>query len=389
MRILILSTTDLRKAAHSRPHQFVEYLSKRHEITAICINAWWLIGRRKNNLYNHEFNENVRIVYLTERKKSPALQEITSSIRFSYFMDSKYCNFDVYIDFDSIFSGYFLAKKIKQKRIPIVFDIDDDIPEMIKTSMNVPFPLKHIGGFVGKFFLEKNVRIADKITYTLGSLRDSYNIPQIKSKFIPNGVDIQMFRSYPSEQLREILGINQDLVIGYVGVLREWVDLEPVFSAIRTLDIPLKLVIVGEEGRFKENEDLVKEYGISEKVLFVGTVPYSQVPKYISIMDICLIPFKISPVTEHALPLKLFEYMACEKPVISTPLSGIKNTAGNLLFYASNAEDLKRIILELYHNDYLRFKFGKRGRKFVEENYSWDKICHDFEKVLIETVRNG
>jgi len=78
--------------------------------------------------------------------------------------------------------------------------------------------------------------------------------------------------------------------------------------------------------------------------------------------------------------------MACKKSVISTPLAGVKEAVGDRVLYASNAEELKQRILELYHNEELRKRLGKEGRRFVERNYSWDKICRKFEAVLTEVA---
>lgn len=63
-----------------------------------------------------------------------------------------------------------------------------------------------------------------------------------------------------------------------------------------------------------------------------------------SAMDFCLIPFKRSSISENALLLKLFEYMACEKPIISTELPGIKAVVGNKVMYAANEDEYKEKI---------------------------------------------
>jgi glycosyltransferase involved in cell wall biosynthesis len=165
--------------------------------------------------------------------------------------------------------------------------------------------------------------------------------------------------------------------------LREWVDLESVFKALKDLDKEINMVVVGKEGRFDENVKLAKQCGVSDRVTFTGMVPYSQVPKYISATDVCLIPFKANAISANALPLKLFEYMACEKPVISTELPGIKNVAGDKVMYATNEKEYKERIAELYKNEELRHEMGKTGREFVEEKYNWEKIVEKLEKILL------
>ena len=125
-------------------------------------------------------------------------------------------------------------------------------------------------------------------------------------------------------------------------------DLEEVFSAAKGVrnekpEINLRVLIVGEEGGLTKPKILAQKYGISNKVVFSGTVPYNQVPYYISCMNICLIPFKKGAVAENAFPLKLLEYMACGKPVISASLSGIKEAVQDRVNYASKANELKAI----------------------------------------------
>lgn len=101
-------------------------------------------------------------------------------------------------------------------------------------------------------------------------------------------------------------------------------------------------------------------------------------------MDVCLIPFKRGAISKSALPLKLFEYMACERPVISTRLPGIEAVAGDRVLYAESVEQYKEKILYLYENERFRRAMGSTGRAFVEKNYDWAKIAGMIERLLIE-----
>jgi glycosyltransferase involved in cell wall biosynthesis len=239
----------------------------------------------------------------------------------------------------------------------------------------------------------RNIKSSKKVTFTLESLRKAYNIPVEKSAFIPNGVDTKLFCYRDSQQIKDQLGIVEDeFVLGFVGFLGEWVDIElPLFALKKLIEknFKIKMLIIGSGDKFGYAKNLARKLGISDNVIFTGSVPYSQVPEYISFMDVCSLPFKRCEVSENALPLKLFEYMACEKPVISTPLSGVKEAVGNKVIYASDVEELVQRIIELYHNNKLIHELGKVGRRFVEQNYSWDKICDKFESVLIEASENG
>ena len=374
MEILMTSLVDLKKSQHNRPHEFVKYLSKRHNITVLSINDWWKGGQDDHEEYSADFNdifENIDYHYITHKKIPPILQEMSFTTEMKKI--SK-CNFDVHFNYNSLISGYKFSDKFKT-----VFDLADDIPAMIRSSPQVPGPLKFCGGLLGNIYLKKNINKSKFVTLTTEYLTSTNNIPLDKAEIIPNGVDTDNFRLY--KNIKEELGLD-GFILGYVGVLREWVDFEPIFKILGQLNQEIKLLIVGKEGKFKENIELAKKYNVSDRVIFTGSIPYSKVPKYISAMDICLIPFIPNEISENALPLKLFEYMACKKPIISTPITPITKIVGGNVLYATSAEEYKEKINLLYENDELRKKLGTKGRSIAEE-YSWERITLKLEKILI------
>lgn len=380
MRILVTSIVDLKKSQHNRPHQFVRHLSKNHEVTVLSINDWWKGGQDDLELYSRDFDDifdRIDYCHLTDKKVSPILQEVWSGKKVDDLIKKN--DFDVHLNYSTLVSGYFAARKLKT-----VYDIADDLGAMVRNSPQIPGILKPVGGFFGEMMLKKNISISERITLTTEALRTAYDIPEFKSDIISNGVDTGLFRDY-GMGTREEFGF-EGFIIGYVGVLREWIDLEPIFSVLKEFGNEVKLVIVGKEGRFEENVELAKRYGVEKKVIFTGMVPYSEVPKYISAMDVCIMPFREGAISEMAVPLKLFEYMACGKPVISTRLQGIHGVAGERVLYASDRDELKQKTLALYEDEGLRKKLGAQGRKFVEENYDWSKIVGKLEDVLIITA---
>lgn len=342
----------------------------------MSINDWWKGGQDNLDAYSSEFNEvfkRIDYIYLTEKKISPFLQELFFRKRIEELLQEK--DFDVHLNYNTFVSGYEVSKRIKT-----VYDIADDLVAMIKESPQIPRALRPFGAFLGNYMIRKNIERAEKVTVTTDLLGKTYNVPDGKCEVIPNGVDTELFRNYGDT--KEELGL-EGFIVGYVGVLREWVDLEPVFRALKSLSEEIKMVIVGKEGQFKENVELAKNCGVYDRVTFTGMVPYSQVPKYVSAMDICLIPFKKGAISESALPLKLFEYMACEKPVISTDLPGVKAVAGDKVLYASTSDEYGEKILRLYRDKELRLKMGEEGRKLVEKNYDWRRIVERMEKILM------
>ena len=380
------SIVDLVKSQHNRPHQFVRYLSKKHRITVVSINDWWK-GRQHNfKEYSREWEDilkKIEIIYITHKKTSPILQETLYSYPAVRRL-LKDNSFDVHLNYNSITLGYFATKALLKRGVPTIFDLADDLIGMIRESVQIPGPLRPLGAKIGEFVVGKNIKLSRKITVTNQYLMERYNIPRSKTVLLPNGVDVELFKNYKSAKSQ--FELEDYFVIGYVGVLREWVDLEPIYRALKELPDDVIFLVVGKEGRYRENISLARRYGIADKVKFVGNVPYSRVPLYVSAMDVGVIPFKLGPITEHALPLKLFEYMACEIPVISTPLPAVKTAVGDRILYANNSREWRDKVLSLYNDESLRKTLGKKGRTFVVKNYDWKQIVQKLDQTLEEVV---
>lgn len=378
MKILVTSIVDLKSSQHNRLHEFIEYLSKKNDVTVLSINDWWKKGQNDLEACNSHFDDILKRVqyhYLTDRKISPILQELLFQKKAESFLGE---GFDIHLNYNSLIMGCKLSKKMRT-----VLDLADDLVTMIRYSPQIPAIWRPVGSYVSRLLLNKSIERAEKVTLTTYELKGTFNIPDEKIRIIPNGVDLDLFRNYGD--IKEELGF-EGFIIGYVGVLREWVDLEPVFKAIKEMSKDIKLVIIGKEGRYKENVKLAETYRVSDRVIFKGTILYSQVPKYISAMDVCLIPFKQNSISQNALPLKLFEYMACGKPVICTPIRAIRKIVGNRVLYMEDSEQLMRLITILYKNRPLLKYLGRQGREFVELNYSWQVICRELEKIMSTIV---
>lgn len=390
MNILVTSVEDIKRVYNSiRLQHILRYLSENHDVTVLSTQAPDKIDlpRYQNHDYFGPMFGKIKVIYLTKGKSSAVAQQLSFRNLGSILREIDLASFDLHINSQSLLPGYIVARRLRKFGKPTVFDIADDLLERNRKSPVVSSLLRPLIALFGPFMLKRNINIATAITYVTRALGDSYNLPESKSTLIPNGVDTKLFKNYPCQQLKKELGLNRDFVIGFVGVLQWWVDFEPVFASLRELiaEYPdMKMLVVGEEGRLKENKELAQRYGIASRVVFTGTVPFAQVPNYISCMDVCLVPFKATRDCHNALPIKTFEYMACEKPVISSRLTGVVEAVGNKALYASNIEEYKDRLAQLYNDRQLRERMGVEGRGFIEDNYSWANIGARFEKLLFE-----
>jgi glycosyltransferase involved in cell wall biosynthesis len=329
--------------------------------------------------------ENVEIVYPSNRKTNSLLQDMLLARRFAVDTSIKK-EFDVLLNFNDLIGAYFIQKRLG---LPMVFDICDDVPHYVANSPQVPRLLRPLSQKLAKSMLKKNTKASSRITYTTESLKKAYALEAKKSTLIPNGVDLELFTSPQQLQNKKLLA-EDGCTIGFVGFLASWIDFAGPLKSLRNLiekGYNIKFIIVGDGPELTRIREMTIQLGVLDNVVFVGSVPYVDVPVCISRMDICLLPFKKDPTAENALPLKLFEYMACEKPVISTELEGVKDAVGSRVFYASDVASFESHIETLYADEKLRARLGREGRCFVEQNYSWPTIAKRFESLVYAAAK--
>ena len=392
MKILVSSIIDLKNSAHnSRLHQFLKYLSHDHDISVLSVNDCWKAkwDRTAEN-YNQSFKdlfENIDLFYLTDRQVSPVVQEALSVATVGGTLDKiGISDYDVHFNYNGMVSGYAVGRSTHSRGIPTVYDIADDLPEMIRTSPQIPSFMRSTGGWVEKAILTRIIRNSERVTITTESLCQAYDIPREKWELLPNGVDIELFSPRPCDHIKEKYALEDSFVVGHVGVLREWLDLEPLFIAIRKLasKINVKLLIVGGGAGYDKTVEMAGDLGILDHTIFTGTVPYSQVPEYISCMDVGVIPFKQDSVSNNSLPLKLFEYMACGVPVVSTHVDAIQKKLGSTVRFVSDADGYAQEIMQLHQDPNLCSRLGLGGRRIVTDEYQWAAIAKKLERILIK-----
>jgi glycosyltransferase involved in cell wall biosynthesis len=95
-------------------------------------------------------------------------------------------------------------------------------------------------------------------------------------------------------------------------------------------------------------------------------------------MDVCLIPFRITPVSDIALPNKLFEYSACGKPILSTPLPDVIKVGAENLFVYKDKEEFVDKVKYIMNNP--------RKYEMDVNEYSWKRKARELESLLQELI---
>jgi len=217
---------------------------------------------------------------------------------------------------------------------------------------------------------------------------------------IPNGANIDMFRqindSAAINELRNHHGIKNDYIVAFIGNLAPHHGIEYLInSAPIVLNVlpNTKFLIVGDGAIKKELINLSERIGVSDEIIFTGRVSYEIVPLYINMADVCVAPFIRARNERIGLsPLKIYEYLACGKPVVASDIKGIgdllRTSNAGIAVTPEDPVELANAIIKLLKDEELRKQMGKNGRKVAVNNYSWDhtakKTIEVFEKILIK-----
>jgi glycosyltransferase involved in cell wall biosynthesis len=254
------------------------------------------------------------------------------------------------------------------------------------------------------FLIEKAERMATRCSDRIVSvtpqilshlMTNSFYHPE-KVEVIGNGVDIKKFRPIHNEALlgewKERLGIRkEEIVIAFVGNLARWQGVNILIeSAIRLLSRGerLKLLLVGDGPLKKELVRKVMGSVFSKEFIFTGMIRYEDIPILINLADICVAPFisrrnRITGVS----PLKVFEYMACGKPVICSRIGGLEFIEAEGVGHLIEPEDvmsLQEALIDLIENPQKRIIMGNKGLQIAREKFDWESRVIEIEKVLIE-----
>jgi glycosyltransferase involved in cell wall biosynthesis len=229
-------------------------------------------------------------------------------------------------------------------------------------------------------------RKADRVivaTRKIGELLQSV-FPFITSKLvvISNGADTEKFK--PLSAARHQWGIpDSTFVLGYVGQLDPVQGLQVVINAIAVLErngskIPL-LLAVGDGPSRGEWEDLGKRLGVNENIRWVGRIPHEEIPSVIAACDVMLLSL-----TRHTLETrgtsatKLFEYLACDKPVLASRCEDLLFIEQDDIGRLVEPEDIQgwaSAIQEVMNTNRSDLGLKGRARELVIREYSFDAVA--------------
>ncbi len=158
---------------------------------------------------------------------------------------------------------------------------------------------------------QRLIETADLVVTTSDWLHQGIKPRARRSVLVRNAGDFQHFSVVPGDIFRDTQGRR---VIGYFGAIAEWFDIELVERIAASFPDCL-LLLIGND-----TAGAGKQLSRRDNVVLLGELPYAELPRYLHGFSVCLLPFKVMPLTLATNPVKVYEYLAAGKPVVGTAL---------------------------------------------------------------------
>ncbi|MCR5609779.1 MAG: glycosyltransferase [Lachnospiraceae bacterium] len=240
---------------------------------------------------------------------------------------------------------------------------------------------------INRRILLKNILYADAVAATsiamAKKIKEVY--PEYKKDVVvtPFGIDTELFK--PKEREK-----NKRSVIGIVKYLKPIYDIPLLIDAFSILwhkmDVKPLLYIYGGGPLLEELQEKCDKLGISEDVIFFGTIPNTQIAEAINNMDVFVNCSKA-----ESFGVALLEAMACKVPVVATDTEGyrevVQDGVTGIILKDRKPETMAEELLRLLNNQEVCNYYGENGRKRVLELYDWNKDVSIMESLYEETVR--
>ena len=219
--------------------------------------------------------------------------------------------------------------------------------------------------------------------------------PKSRVLLVENGVNEDVFEPNVSGAwVRQEHGLNDQLVVGFIGSLKGW---QGVRTLIRAASILLaerddvRFLVVGGGNNLPIYRKMVDEAALSGKFLLVGPKPHSVIPSYIAAADICVAPY--APLQEfYFSPTKLQEYIACAKPIVASDLPPIRRilTHGQdaLLAKPGDEMDLAAKVSKLLDNAESRERLALSAHERFAGKKTWALCAQRILDALEDVLRD-
>ena len=230
-----------------------------------------------------------------------------------------------------------------------------------------------------RFFEKLSLKLSTVAIMTNESYRASaiarHGIEPERLFIVRNGPNLKRVRLVaPDAELRK----KAPTILGYVGAMNPQDGLDYLLRALHHLVVDLGrtdfyAVLIGDGDSREELEAMARDLGLAPYVWFTGFIPDEDMLRYLSTADVCLDPNPSSPLNDVSTWIKVMEYMALGKPIVSFDLKETRVSAGDAALYVTPNDEhaFAKAVVQLMDDPELRSRMADYGRRRVDQELSW------------------
>ncbi len=295
-----------------------------------------------------------------------------------------------------LFLGYSALYLKRKKKAKLIFNVSDLWPESAEKLGVVTnkWMLKLAYNLEAKLY-RQSVLVTGQTQGICKSINERF--PEVNTYWLPNGVDVSYYNPITvSGNWRKENGfLESDILFLYAGIIGLAQGLEIILSAAEKVMLlqtqqtefnHIKFILLGS-GPEKGKLQAIKQEKQLSNVYFFDAVSKTQMPQIVKASDVSVIPLRKLELFLGAIPSKIFENLAMEKPVILAVDGEARElfvNQGKCALYSEpeNVQDLIKNILLLANDSSLRKQLGEKGRTYVEQNFNRNTIAQNFYQIL-------
>ena len=261
----------------------------------------------------------------------------------------------------------------------------EPVPDWSETDRTIKRRLKH---WLASFALSR----CDRVVVLTDGLRDlvvrRYRVAAERVAVLSSGTDTGLFAPQDVATCRRRIGValGQDY-IGFVGSFYRYQGLQCLLEAmaiIRRTMPSVHLLLVGDGEAAPELKQQAARLALSPYITWAGRIPYQEVPAWIGAMTLCVAPFRGD--RGETSPVKIFDYLACGKPVIASAIPSISATftqeTGVTLVPPDDPVSLAQVMLALLKDPDRQACMAVDGRRFVQQGFNWTNLINRLREWL-------
>jgi glycosyltransferase involved in cell wall biosynthesis len=217
--------------------------------------------------------------------------------------------------------------------------------------------------------IRRLVSQSDLLVVTAKTLLERYEPLARTAVHIPNGFDAGRFAIPSSTPQPDELSKLRRPLVGFVGTLFPFLDFE-LLEHVAEVHHDKTLVLLGPVEA--SSEAAVERLCRLANVVRIESKPQDEVPKYVNAFDVCINPFRKGRVADSVSPLKVYEYLALGRPVVSSPMRSLQmERAGAVVVFAEDADEFCR---QIDHCLTEAVQAQTAERRAAVADYSWDGL---------------